>query len=129
MNIALSLTSSIRPFFYGTSEKDAYVLMHVFSGQRLIETKTFHLSDTIQCFTYPYQEEYGDGLLVSMAMVRDGVLYRENIELKKRMPAKTLKMKWKVFRDKLRPGQQEMETDASYSARQGGGCGDAGADV
>lgn len=94
-------------FYYGTSEKDAYVLMHVFSGQRLIETKTFHLSDTIQCFTYPYQEEYGDGLLVSMAMVRDGVLYRENIELKKRMPAKTLKMKWTVFRDKLRPGQQE----------------------
>ena len=43
--------------------------MHVFSGQRLIETKTFHLSDTIQCFTYPYQKEYGDGLLVSMAMV------------------------------------------------------------
>ncbi|EJX06242.1 alpha-2-macroglobulin family protein [gut metagenome] len=94
-------------FYYGTSEKDAYVLMHVFSGQRLIETKTFHLSDTIQCFTYPYQEEYGDGLLVSMVMVKDGVVYRENVELKKRMPAKTLKMKWTVFRDKLRPGQQE----------------------
>lgn len=94
-------------FCFGTSEKDAYVLMDVFCGDKLVESKALHLSDTIVRFRYPYQESYGDGLFVNFCMVRGGQVYQEQIQVKKRLPDKTLVMKWNVFRDKLRPGQKE----------------------
>lgn len=40
-------------------------------------------------------------------MVRDGQVYQEHVRLTRRVPDKTLAMKWEVFRDKLRPGQKE----------------------
>ena len=55
----------------------------------------------------PYQESYGDGIFVNFCMVRDGQVYQEQVQVKKRLPDKTLAMKWEVFRDKLRPGQKE----------------------
>ena len=50
-------------------EKDAYVMMNVFSGDKLLESKTLNLSDTIVRFEYPYQESYGDGVFVNFCMV------------------------------------------------------------
>ncbi len=88
-------------------EKDAYVIMNVFSGDKLLERKTLNLSDTIVRFEYPYQESYGDGVFVNFCMVRDGQVYQEHARLTRRVPDKTLTMKWEVFRDKLRPGQKE----------------------
>ena len=66
-----------------------------------------NLSDTIVHFKYPYKESYGEGVFVNFCMVRDGQVYQEQVRLKKRLPDKTLTMKWEVFRDKLRPGQKE----------------------
>ena len=43
-------------FCFGTSEKDAYVMMNVFSGNKLLESKTLNLSDTIVHFYYPYRK-------------------------------------------------------------------------
>ena len=94
-------------FCFGTSKKDAYVMMNVFSGDKLLESKTLNLSDTIVRFEYPYRESYGDGVFVNLCMVRDGQVYQEQVRLTKRIPDKTLTMKWEVFRDKLRPGQKE----------------------
>lgn len=94
-------------FCFGTSNKDAYVMMNVFSGDKLLESKALNLSDTIVRFEYPYQDSYGDGVLVNFCMVRDGQVYQEQVRLTRRLPDKTLAMKWEVFRDKLRPGQKE----------------------
>lgn len=94
-------------FCFGTSEKDTYVMMNVFCGDKLLESKALNLSDTIMRFTYPYQESYGDGIFVNFCMVRNGQVYQEQVQVKKRLPDKTLAMKWEVFRDKLRPGQKE----------------------
>lgn len=96
-------------------------MMNVFSGNKLLESKTMNLSDTIVHFKYPYQESYGDGVLVSFCMVRDGQVYQEQARLKKRLPDKTLTMKWEVFRDKLRPGQKE-EWKLTIKTPQGTGC-------
>ena len=82
-------------------------MMNVFSGDKLLESKTLNLSDTIVRFEYPYRESYGDGVFVNLCMVRDGQVYQEQVRLTKRIPDKTLTMKWEVFRDKLRPGQKE----------------------
>lgn len=70
-------------------------MMNVFSGNKLLESKTMNLSDTIVHFKYPYQESYGDGVLVSFCMVRDGQVYQEQARLKKRLPDKTLTMNGK----------------------------------
>lgn len=94
-------------FCFGTSKKDAYVMMHVFSGNELLESRVMNLSDTIVHFYYPYKESYGDGVFINFCLVRDGQVYQEQVRLKKRLPDKTLTMKWEVFRDKLRPGQKE----------------------
>ena len=82
-------------------------MMNVFSGNELLESKVMNLSDTIVHFYYPYKESYGDGVFINFCLVRDGQVYQEQVRLKKRLPDKTLTMKWEVFRDKLRPGQKE----------------------
>lgn len=94
-------------FYFGTSEKDAYVLMNVLCGDQLLESKVLNLSDSITRFEYPYRESYGDGVAVNFCLVRNGQVYQEQVRLEKRLPDKTLTMKWDVFRDKLRPGQKE----------------------
>ncbi|WP_294629197.1 alpha-2-macroglobulin family protein [uncultured Bacteroides sp.] len=94
-------------FYFGTSEKDAYVMMNVVNGNKLLESKALKLSDEILRFEYPYRENYGDGIFVNLCMVRNERIYEEQIRIEKRMPDKKLAMKWEVFRDKLRPGQKE----------------------
>lgn len=94
-------------FYYGTSEKDAYVLMDVFSGDTRLESKVLNLSDSIVRFEYPYKESYNNGISITFCLVKDGQVYQQQVKLKKRLPDKTLVMKWDVFRDKLRPGEKE----------------------
>lgn len=94
-------------FYFGTSEKDAYVMADVFSGLKRLKHKVLNLNDSIVRFEYPYKEKYGDGLTVSFAFVKNGELRQETVTLTKRLPDTKLTMKWDVFRDKLRPGQQE----------------------
>ena len=94
-------------FYFGTSEKDVYVMMNLFSGERLLDSRVLNLSDEITRFEYPYKENYGDGVLVNFCMVRDGQVYQDRVGLERRLPDKKLTMKWDVFRDKLRPGQKE----------------------
>lgn len=93
-------------FYFGTSYKDTYVMMDVFGGDKRLESKILHLSDSIVRFDYPYKESYGNGLTVSFCFVKNGEMNQKSVWLEKRQ-AKTLTMKWDVFRDKLRPGQQE----------------------
>lgn len=94
-------------FSLGTSSEDAYVMLDVFNGSRRLSSTTLQLSDSIVRFDVPYKEEYGDGLEYLFAFVKDGELYSQRVILEKRMPDKSLTMKWEVFRDKLRPGQEE----------------------
>ena len=94
-------------FYFGTSKKDAYVMMNLFSGNRMLESKVLRLSDSIERFEYPYKESYGNGLSATFCFVKDGSVNQQTVRMTKRLPDKTLTMKWEVFRDKLRPGQKE----------------------
>lgn len=93
--------------YIGSSEKDVYLLYDVFAGNKRLESKRIHFSDSIVSFRFPYKEEYGEGILVSLAFVKDGQLYGHNAQIVKPEPEKKLQLKWSTFRDKLRPGQQE----------------------
>lgn len=93
--------------YIGSSEKNVYLLYDVFAGNKRLESKRIQLSDSVACFRFPYKKEYGDGILVSLAFVKDGRLYSHNAQIMKPAPEKKLQLKWTTFRDKLRPGQQE----------------------
>ena len=93
--------------YIGSSEKNVYLLYDVFAGNKRLESKRIELSDSVVSFRFPYKKEYGDGILVSMAFVKDGRLYSHNARIMKPAPEKKLQLKWTTFRDKLRPGQQE----------------------
>lgn len=97
----------IRPCSVSVRRKRCLCDDECISGDKLLESKTLNLSDTIVRFEYPYRESYGDGVFVNLCMVRDGQVYQEQVRLTKRIPDKTLTMKWEVFRDKLRPGQRK----------------------
>ena len=93
--------------YIGSSEKNVYLLYDVFAGNKRLESKRIELSDSVVSFRFLYKKEYGDGILVSMAFVKDGRLYSHNARIMKPAPEKKLQLKWTTFRDKLRPGQQE----------------------
>lgn len=93
--------------YIGSSEKNVYLLYDVFAGNKRLESKRIELSDSVVSFRFPYKKEYGDGILVSMAFVKDGRLCSHNARIMKPAPEKKLQLKWTTFRDKLRPGQQE----------------------
>ena len=73
----------------------------------MLESKVLRLSDSIERFEYPYKESYGNGLSATFCFVKDGSVNQQTVRMTKRLPDKTLTMKWEVFRDKLRPGQEE----------------------
>lgn len=94
-------------FYFGTSCKDTYILVDIFGRKGRMESTVLQLSDSIVRMEYLYKEEYGDGIAVQFTFVKNGQMYARRIELRKRLPDRTLDMKWEVFRDRLRPGQEE----------------------
>ena len=100
--------SSNPPALYiGSSEENVYLLYDIFSGNQRVESRRMMISNEIIKISYPYKPEYGDGIQVSWAFVKKGELVSRNTEFIRPRPDKKLTMKWKVFRDKLIPGQQE----------------------
>ncbi len=93
--------------YFGSKEKDVYLFYDEMWGNNEIERKRITFSDSILTFRYNYQEAYGDGLRCCFAYLKNGELYVKNLYIKKPKPVKALQLKWKTFRDKLQPGQQE----------------------
>lgn len=91
----------------GSSFRDVCLYYSVFSGTRLLDSGVKQFSDSLFTFTYPYKEEYGDGLTILYAFVKDNKVYQHQARLKYRVPDTRLRMHWSVFRDKLQPGGQE----------------------
>ena len=56
---------------------------------------------------FTYQEEYGNGLFITYAWVKDGKSYQHSTTIGRPLPDKHLTLKWETFRDRLKPGQQE----------------------
>lgn len=94
-------------FLFGTSHEEAFVLVDVFCDRKRIDSRILQLSDTLLRMEYPYEARYGDGLTLLFNFVKNGQLYSRQVLLKKRQPERKLDMKWEVFRDRLRPGQEE----------------------
>ncbi len=94
-------------FCFGTSFKDAYVMVDMFSGNKRLKSSILQISDSIVRYEVPYLPEYGRQAEFLFTFIKDDVIYSKSVSLNKRLPSKELTMKWEVFRDKLLPGQQE----------------------
>lgn len=97
---------------YGTTDKPAYILYQLTNNEKIFESRFIKLNDSNHTFTIPYKEEYGDGITMSLTSVREGELYNQSISLSKEEQQKDSKLnvKLEVFRDKLRPGEEEIWT-------------------
>lgn len=96
--------------YWGSSRSDVYLFYDVFSGDKRLESKRIVFSDSLLVFHFPYKKEYGDGVRICFAFVKDGRLYKKEFQIVKPQPEKKLKLTWKTFRDKLLPGQKEKWT-------------------
>lgn len=94
-------------FCLGTSFKDAWVWMDIFTGGKRVESRLLQLSDTLMCVEMPYLDSYDESVTLLFNMLKGGELYSRTAFLKRTQPNRTLQMKWEVFRDRLRPGQEE----------------------
>lgn len=94
-------------FCLGTSFKDAWVWMDVFTGGKRVESRLLQLSDTLMCVEMPYLDSYDESVTLLFNTLKEGELYSRTAFLKRIQPNRTLQMKWEVFRDRLRPGQEE----------------------
>ena len=94
----------------GSSAQDVYIVYSIFSGNKLIEQGATERSNQLINRKFTYQEEYGNGLLVTYAWVKEGRCYTHTAQIMRPLPDKKLKLEWATFRDRLTPGQKEEWT-------------------
>ena len=93
--------------YVGSSRKEVYLMVDVYSGNRRIESHRTTLDQEVRPFRFSYRPEYGDGLSVSLAFVKEGRLYTRTFRMERALPEKQLTVQWTSFRDRLQPGSRE----------------------
>lgn len=94
----------------GSSDSIQHVVYSVLSGDRVVENGVLDLQNEVDTRAFTYKEEYGDGLLLTCAWVKEGKLYQHNLTLQRPVRDNRLNATWSTFRDRLTPGQKEEWT-------------------
>ena len=94
----------------GSSAKDVHIVYSIFSGMRCIESGSVDKSNELINRKFTYKEEWGNGLLLTFAWVKENKSYTHSVSIQKPLPDKKLNLAWKTFRDRLTPGQEEEWT-------------------
>ena len=94
----------------GSSDEDQYIIYTIYSDKKILERGAIRQSNALTTRKFTYKPEYGDGLTINYAWVKNGVMYSHNAAIRRPHPGKELSVKWKTFRDRLVPGQAEEWT-------------------
>ena len=94
----------------GSSDKDVHIVYSIFSGDKVIEQGAVDKTNALINRKLTYKEEYGDGLLLTFAWVKNSKCYTHTMKISRPMPDKRLQLEWSTFRDRLTPGQKEEWT-------------------
>ena len=94
----------------GSSDKDVHIVYSIFAGNKVVERGAVDKSDQLMNLKLNYKEEYGNGLLLTFAWVKNGNCYTHTAQIQRPLPDKKLRLEWTTFRDRLTPGQQEEWT-------------------
>lgn len=91
----------------GASDPDLYIVYSIYTGDELLESGSVKKDGALINRKFTYEEEYGNGLLITYAWVKNGQCHIHQQTIRRPMPDKRLKLSWQTFRDRLTPGQQE----------------------
>ena len=94
----------------GSSRENVHVVYSVISGNKVLESGRENISNALINRTFRYKDSYGNGLLLTYAWVKNGVMHNFSQTIQKPVPDNKLQMKWTTFRDRLSPGQSEQWT-------------------
>ena len=94
----------------GSSDKNVHMVYSVISGDTLLESGTVDISNELINRKFVYKEAYGNGVLLTFAWMKEGRPYTWSTTIRRPMPDMHLDMKWKTFRNRLVPGQEEEWT-------------------
>lgn len=92
----------------GSSANDVHVVYSVIAGEKVLESGTFSLDNSIYNRKLKYKKEYGNGLLLTFAWVKEGKCHTHLQKITMPEPDNTLRLKWTTFRDRLLPGDDEQ---------------------
>ena len=91
----------------GSSDENCHVVYCIIAGNQVIESGSFNQSNALWNRKFTYKEEYGNGLLLSFAWVKNDKLHAYQTTIERPVPDKKLTVRWETFRDRLTPGQKE----------------------
>ena len=91
----------------GTSDRNVHAVYMITSGDRLMEKGQMVFDNSIVTRKFKYSPEYAEGVLFSVAWVKEGKMYEHTTHISRPEPDKRLEMEWVTFRDRLIPGQSE----------------------
>ena len=91
----------------GSSAKDVHIVYSIIAGDKVVESGAVDRSNELLNLKFNYKEEYGNGLLLTFAWMKQGHFYCHTATLTRPLPDKHLKLEWQTFRDKLLPGTKE----------------------
>lgn len=94
----------------GSSDPDVHIVYSVFAGNRVVKRGTADRDGQLLNLKITYEEDYGNGLLLTFAWVKNGQCHTHTAEIQRPLPDKKLRLEWSTFRDRLTPGQQEEWT-------------------
>lgn len=94
----------------GSSDSIQHVVYTMMSADKVLAEGSIDLHNTLTTKALTYKEEYGDGVALSVAWVKDGTAYRHTARIQRPLPDTRLNVKWTTFRDRLVPGQKETWT-------------------
>ena len=91
----------------GSSDPNLHIVYSIFAGSKMLESGAVKKNAELVNRKFTYKEEYGNGLLLTFAWVKNGKCHMHQQTITRPMPDKNLKLTWTTFRDRLTPGQQE----------------------
>lgn len=94
----------------GSSDSIQHVVYTLIAGDKIIENGRADLRNEVRTRAITYKEEWGDGITLSVAWVKNGKAYMHTERIERPQPDTHLNIKWTTFRDRLVPGQRETWT-------------------
>ncbi len=95
---------------YMPCQKDITLYWLIMCEDSILERGMKSVKDEMQHHHGDYKPEYGDGLSVTFFYVKDFEMHQTTKVIELAQPDKSLTLKWKTFRNRLTPGQQEEWT-------------------
>lgn len=90
----------------GVTDK-IHLLYELWKEEKLLERRWLTLENENRRFSFPYREEYGEGVTLMLTYVKDQQFYSHHTDILREEEKEELQVKLDLFRDRIRPGSDE----------------------